>query len=139
MVSTERLSMMIHYNPIGSLTSLPRNSRVRVRYIAKIFTKSSINYNKNQLIHLQLSQGDINELYRSRSNSTRRNSNVEISNKTTPRGSGSKMDLLKSALEINHTKNNISNPSLWRNTDRTSNSKVNIILSSNRQYNNCIN
>ncbi|XP_077294603.1 uncharacterized protein LOC143917078 [Arctopsyche grandis] len=100
MVSTERLSMMIHYNPIGSLTSLPRNSRVR------------------------LSQGDINELYRSRSNSTRRNSNVEISNKTTPRGSGSKMDLLKSALEINHTKNNISNPALWRNTDRTSNSKL---------------
>lgn len=76
------------------------------------------------LIPSQLSQGDINELYRSRSNSTRRNSNVEISNKTT-RGSGSKMDLLKSALEINHTKNNISNPSLWRNTDRTSNSKVN--------------
>lgn len=30
MVSTERLSMMIHYNPIGSLTSLSRGSRVRV-------------------------------------------------------------------------------------------------------------
>lgn len=34
------------------------------------------------------------------------------------------MDLLKSALEINHTKNNTSNPSLSRHNERNSNNKV---------------
>lgn len=70
----------------------------------------------------QLSQGDINELCRSRSgsNSQRRCSNIEISPKT-PRGSGSKVDLLKSTLEISHHqgKGHISNPAL-ANSNRPS-------------------
>lgn len=90
-MSLERLHMITRFNPLGSLHSLPRGSRAR------------------------LSQGDINELCRSRSgsNSQRRCSNIEISPKT-PRGSASKVDLLKSALEISHHhgKGHISNPAL---------------------------
>ncbi|XP_047984965.1 uncharacterized protein LOC125225342 [Leguminivora glycinivorella] len=91
MISLERLHIITRYNPLGSLHSLPRGSRAR------------------------LSQGDINELYRSRSgsNSQRRCSNIEISPKT-PQGSASKVDLLRSALEIGHQhgKGHISNPML---------------------------
>ncbi|XP_072946601.1 major facilitator superfamily domain-containing protein 6-like isoform X2 [Epargyreus clarus] len=91
MVSLERLHMITRFNPLGSLHSLSRGSRAR------------------------LSQGDINELCRSRSgsNSQRRCSNIEISPKT-PQGSASKVDLLRSALEISHqqAKGHISNPVL---------------------------
>ncbi|KAI8438141.1 hypothetical protein MSG28_010768 [Choristoneura fumiferana] len=91
MISLERLHMITRFNPLGSLHSLPRGSRAR------------------------LSQGDINELYRSRSgsNSQRRCSNIEISPKT-PQGSGSKAHLLRSTLEISHQhgKGHISNPML---------------------------
>ncbi|XP_063357738.1 uncharacterized protein LOC134647335 [Cydia amplana] len=91
MISLERLHIITRFNPLGSLHSLPRGSRAR------------------------LSQGDINELYRSRSgsNSQRRCSNIEISPKT-PQGSASKVDLLRSALEIGHQhgKGHISNPML---------------------------
>ncbi|GBP13269.1 Major facilitator superfamily domain-containing protein 6 [Eumeta japonica] len=91
MVSLERLHMITRFNPLGSLHSLPRGSRAR------------------------LSQGDINELCRSRSgsNSQRRCSNIEISPKS-PRGSASKVDLLRSTLEISHHqgRGHISNPAL---------------------------
>ncbi|XP_028166617.1 uncharacterized protein LOC135085178 [Ostrinia nubilalis] len=84
MISLERLHMITRFNPLGSLHSLPRGSRSR------------------------FSQGDINEPCRSRSgsNAQRRGSNYE--------GSASKVDLLRSALEINHqnTKSHISNPVL---------------------------
>ncbi|KAJ0182735.1 hypothetical protein K1T71_002104 [Dendrolimus kikuchii] len=84
MVSLERLHMITRFNPLGSLHSLPRGSRSR------------------------FSQGDINEPCRSRSgsNSQRRGSNYE--------GSASKVDLLRSALEISHHhgKGHISNPVL---------------------------
>ncbi|XP_026758789.1 uncharacterized protein LOC113518188 [Galleria mellonella] len=84
MISLERLHMITRYNPLGSLHSLPRGSRSR------------------------FSQGDINEHCRSRSgsNSQRRGSNYE--------GSASKVDLLRSALEISHqnAKSHISNPVL---------------------------
>ncbi|KAL0851487.1 hypothetical protein ABMA28_007282 [Loxostege sticticalis] len=84
MISLERLHIITRYNPLGSLHSLPRGSRSR------------------------FSQGDINEPCRSRSgsNAQRRGSNYE--------GSASKVDLLRSALEINHqgTKSHISNPVL---------------------------
>ncbi|KAJ2940630.1 hypothetical protein O0L34_g14735 [Tuta absoluta] len=93
MISLERLHMITRYNPLGSLHSLPRGSRAR------------------------LSQGDINELCRSRSgsNSQRRCSNIEISPKTNQgSGSGSKVNLLRSTLEIGHQqgKSHISNPVL---------------------------
>ncbi|VVC91148.1 uncharacterized protein LOC126976383 [Leptidea sinapis] len=91
MVSLERLHIITRFNPLGSLHSLSRGSRAR------------------------LSQGDINELCRSRSgsNAQRRCSNIEISPKT-PQGSASKVDLLRSALEINHhqARGHISNPVL---------------------------
>ncbi|XP_075992975.1 uncharacterized protein LOC142987902 [Anticarsia gemmatalis] len=85
MISLERLHMITRFNPLGSLHSLPRGSRSR------------------------FSQGDINEHCRSRSgsNSQRRGSNYE--------GSASKVDLLRSALEISHHhtgKGHISNPVL---------------------------
>ncbi|CAH2102877.1 unnamed protein product [Euphydryas editha] len=91
MVSLERLHIITRFNPLGSLHSLSRGSRAR------------------------LSQGDINDICRSRSgsNSQRRCSNIEISPKT-PQGSASKVDLLRSALEINHHqgRGHISNPVL---------------------------
>ncbi|CAH0724604.1 unnamed protein product, partial [Brenthis ino] len=92
MISLERLHIITRFNPLGSLHSLSRGSRAR------------------------LSQGDINELCRSRSgsNSQRRCSNIEISPKT-PQSSVSKVDLLRSALEINHQQGKghiISNPVL---------------------------
>lgn len=80
---------------------------------------------------LQLSQGDINDLCRSRSgsNSQRRCSNIEISPKT-PQGSASKVDLLRSAIEISHqhgkTHNNVSNPVL-SNPSRPNHYKVSIV------------
>lgn len=78
MVSFERLSLMIEYNQIGSLTSLGRRG--------------------------EISTG------RSRSNSIRRGSyTIGMSNKPS-QGSASKVDLLKSALEVNHSRN--SNPQL---------------------------
>ncbi|XP_058447079.1 uncharacterized protein LOC131427687 isoform X1 [Malaya genurostris] len=68
-MSQERLSLMIKYNQIGSLTSLPRGSR-----------------------------GDVND-----SLSRRRSSyNIEFVRVPKGGGSASKVDLLKSALEINH-------------------------------------
>lgn len=76
MVSFERLSLMIEYNQIGSLTSLGR-------------------------------RGD-SEL-RNRSNSIRRGS-YSFGMSKPPQSSASKVDLLKSALEVNHSKN--SNPLL---------------------------
>uniref|UniRef100_A0A1Q3G563 Putative transporter n=1 Tax=Culex tarsalis TaxID=7177 RepID=A0A1Q3G563_CULTA len=72
-MSQERLSLMIKYNQIGSLTSLPRGSR-----------------------------GDVND-----SLSRRRSSyNIEIVRVPKGGGSASKVDLLKSALEINHKVSN---------------------------------
>ncbi|XP_034835100.1 major facilitator superfamily domain-containing protein 6-A-like [Maniola hyperantus] len=98
MVSLERLHIITRFNPLGSLHSLSRGSRAR------------------------LSQGDINELCRSRSgsNSQRRCSNIEISPKS-PQGSASKVDLLRSALEISHQqgKGHISNPVLSSQTRPT--------------------
>ncbi|XP_041975551.1 uncharacterized protein LOC121730529 [Aricia agestis] len=94
MVSLERLHMITRFNPLGSLHSLSRGSRAR------------------------LSQGDINELCRSRSgsNSQRRCSNIEISPKSPPptQISASKVDMLRSALEISHQQriSHISNPVL---------------------------
>ncbi|XP_022114941.1 uncharacterized protein LOC110993123 [Pieris rapae] len=94
MISLERLHMITRYNPLGSLHSLSRGSRAR------------------------LSQGDINELCRSRSgsNSQRRCSNIEISPKS--QSSASKVDLLRSALEVSHqqAKGHISNPVLSNRT-----------------------
>ncbi|CAH0694998.1 unnamed protein product [Spodoptera exigua] len=91
MISLERLHMITRFNPLGSLHSLPRGSRSR------------------------FSQGDINEHCRSRSgsNSQRRGSNYE--------GSASKVDMLRSAIEISHQhgRGHISNNSLCSN--RTSN------------------
>ncbi|KAJ8735332.1 hypothetical protein PYW07_006952 [Mythimna separata] len=90
MISLERLHMITRFNPLGSLHSLPRGSRSR------------------------FSQGDINEHCRSRSgsNTQRRGSNYE--------GSASKVDMLRSAIEINHHgRGHISNNSL--NSNRTSN------------------
>ncbi|XP_026731795.1 uncharacterized protein LOC113496690 [Trichoplusia ni] len=91
MISLERLHMITRFNPLGSLHSLPRGSRSR------------------------FSQGDINEHCRSRSgsNSQRRGSNYE--------GSASKVDMLRSAIEISHHhgRGHISNPGL--NSNRTSN------------------
>lgn len=76
MVSFERLSLMIEYNQIGSLTSLGRRG--------------------------EISTG------RSRSNSIRRGSyTIGMSNKPS-QSSASKVDLLKSALEVNHSKNSSS-------------------------------
>lgn len=85
MVSFERLSLMIEYNQIGSLTSLGRRG--------------------------EISTG------RSRSENIRRGSyTIGMSNKPS-QGSASKVDLLKSALEVNHSRN--SNPQL-----KNSNGKI---------------
>lgn len=82
MVSFERLSLMIEYNQIGSLTSLGR-------------------------------RGEIGRS-RSRSDSIRRGSyTIGMSNKPS-QSSASKVDLLKSALEVNHSRN--SNPQLKNST-----------------------
>lgn len=78
MVSFERLSLMIEYNQIGSLTSLGRRG--------------------------EISTG------RCKSDNIRRGSyTIGMSNKSS-QGSASKVDLLKSALEVNHSRN--SNPQL---------------------------
>lgn len=78
MVSFERLSLMIEYNQIGSLTSLGRRGEIGTA--------------------------------RSRSDSIRRGSyTIGMSNKPS-QSSASKVDLLKSALEVNHSRN--SNPQL---------------------------
>ncbi|XP_053695421.1 uncharacterized protein LOC128742947 [Sabethes cyaneus] len=89
-MSQERLSLMIKYNQIGSLTSLPRGSR-----------------------------GDVND-----SLSRRRSSyNIEFVRVPKGGGSASKVDLLKSALEINHK---VSQPHLRKEgkaSDQSLNSK----------------
>lgn len=74
-MSFERLSLMIEYNQIGSLTSLGRRS---IR--------------------------DHDTIIRARSNSIRRGS-YSIGMFKTSRGSASKVDLLKSAIEVNHSRN----------------------------------
>lgn len=79
MVSFERLSLMIEYNQIGSLTSLGRRF-------------------------------DPDNNVRNRSNSIRRGSyTIGMFNKPS-QSSTSKVDLLKSALEVNHSRK--SNPHL---------------------------
>lgn len=99
MVSFERLSLMIEYNQIGSLTSLGRRGDPEAR---------------------------------NRSNSIRRGS-------YTP-GSASKVDLLKSALEVNHSKH--SNPYLKNSSGylnrgiNSSNGKVRI-FKSNYLFSSC--
>ncbi|XP_055639140.1 uncharacterized protein LOC129777095 isoform X2 [Toxorhynchites rutilus septentrionalis] len=89
-MSQERLSLMIKYNQIGSLTSLPRGSR-----------------------------GDVTDTL------SRRRSSYNIEFVRAPKGGGSasKVDLLKSALEIN---NKISHPHLRKDgkaSDQSLNSK----------------
>ncbi|XP_053672952.1 uncharacterized protein LOC128723258 [Anopheles nili] len=68
-MSQERLSLMIKYNQIGSLTSLPRGSR-----------------------------GDVNDVFAKRRSSY----NIEFVRAQRGGGSASKVDLLKSAVDINH-------------------------------------
>ncbi|XP_058056912.1 uncharacterized protein LOC131208268 isoform X2 [Anopheles bellator] len=68
-MSQERLSLMIKYNQIGSLTSLPRGSR-----------------------------GDVNDAFARRRSSY----NIEFVRVQKGGGSASKVDLLKSAIDINH-------------------------------------
>uniref|UniRef100_A0A6E8W1E0 MFS_1_like domain-containing protein n=1 Tax=Anopheles coluzzii TaxID=1518534 RepID=A0A6E8W1E0_ANOCL len=68
-MSQERLSLMIKYNQIGSLTSLPRGSR-----------------------------GDVNDVFSKRRSSY----NIEFVRAQKGGGSASKVDLLKSAVDINH-------------------------------------
>uniref|UniRef100_A0A8D8GVN7 Major facilitator superfamily domain-containing protein 6-A n=1 Tax=Culex pipiens TaxID=7175 RepID=A0A8D8GVN7_CULPI len=89
-MSQERLSLMIKYNQIGSLTSLPRGSR-----------------------------GDVND-----SLSRRRSSyNIEIVRAPKGGGSASKVDLLKSALEINHKVSNTHLRKDGKNSDQSLDSK----------------
>lgn len=87
-MSQERLSLMIKFNQIGSLTSLPRGSKADIRdHLSQRRSSYNIDFNR---------RGG---------------------------GSASKVDLLKSALEINHkasnpsvmTKERASNQSLGRN------------------------
>lgn len=68
----------------------------------------------------QLSQGDINELCRSRSGSSsqRRCSNIEISPKT------NKVDLLRAALDVAANRRIISNPVLSSQNRPTNHYKV---------------
>lgn len=73
MVSFERLSLMIEYNQIGSLTSLGRKILVR----------------------------EHEAMLRTRSNSIRRESCIGIYKQ---RGSASKVDLLKSTIEFNQSR-----------------------------------
>lgn len=74
MVSFERLSLMIEYNQIGSLSSLGR-----------------------------LSRGEGDSIKRARSNSIRRGS-YNIGSVKQYRGSTSKVDLIKSSTEVSHTR-----------------------------------
>ncbi|XP_055376388.1 uncharacterized protein LOC129608737 isoform X2 [Condylostylus longicornis] len=86
-MSQERLCLMIKYNQIGSLTSLPRGSRVDIH---------------DHVLHRRSSY------------------NIESmkTSKTSTGGSASKVDLLKSALEINHK---VSNNSVLGKNEITSN------------------
>lgn len=89
-MSQERLSLMIKYNQIGSLTSLPRGSR-----------------------------GDVTD-----SLSRRRSSyNIEFVRAPKGGGSASKVDLLKSALEINHKVSNSHLRKDGKASDQSLNSK----------------
>lgn len=97
MVSFERLSLMIEYNQIGSLTSLSRRS---VR--------------------------EHDPVSRTRSNSIRRGS-YSIGMFKASRGSASKVDLLKSAIEVNHS----------RNSANFLNTQVQILMSKVNLFNNC--
>jgi len=86
-MSQERLCLMIKYNQIGSLTSLPRGSRVDIH---------------DHVLHRRSSY------------------NIESmkTSKTSTGGSASKVDLLKSALEINHK---VSNNSVLGKNENPSN------------------
>ncbi|XP_055856007.1 uncharacterized protein LOC129919182 isoform X1 [Episyrphus balteatus] len=84
-MSLERLSLMIKYNQIGSLTSLPRGSRVDIQ---------------DHLPH--------------------RRSSYNVEQIRVPRH-GSKVDILRSALEINHK---TSNNSVGGRVDKTSNQSL---------------
>lgn len=86
-MSQERLSLMIKFNQIGSLTSLPRGSKVDL---------------PDSLSHRRSSY------------------NIEFVKTTKSGGSASKVDLLKSALEINHRSSNTSVPSRKNNTSNQS-------------------
>ncbi|XP_065356882.1 uncharacterized protein LOC135951205 isoform X1 [Calliphora vicina] len=89
-MSLERLSLMIKYNQIGSLSSLPRGSR-----------------------------GDIHE------HLSIRRSSYNVESLRSPKhyiGSASKVDILRSALEINHKSSN--NSVLSKNDNRTSNQSL---------------
>ncbi|XP_055593474.1 uncharacterized protein LOC129744793 isoform X2 [Uranotaenia lowii] len=88
-MSQERLTLMIKYNQIGSLTSLPRGSR-----------------------------GDVTDSL------SRRRSSYNIEYVRAPKGGGSasKVDLLKSALEINHK---VSQPHLLRKDGKASDQSLN--------------
>lgn len=99
MVSFERLSLMIEYNQIGSLSSLGR-----------------------------LSRGETDPIKRARSNSIRRGS-YNIGSTKQYRGSASKVDLLKSSSEVNHTRG--STPQLKNSTgylSRNGSTKVDFIV-----------
>uniref|UniRef100_A0ABK9NDY7 Major facilitator superfamily associated domain-containing protein n=1 Tax=Glossina morsitans morsitans TaxID=37546 RepID=A0ABK9NDY7_GLOMM len=89
-MSLERLSLMIKYNQIGSLTSLPRGSR-----------------------------GDIHD------HLSIRRSSYNVESIRVPKhgiGSASKVDILRSALEINHKSSN--NSVLSKADNRTSNQSL---------------
>ncbi|RZC39487.1 uncharacterized protein BDFB_000239, partial [Asbolus verrucosus] len=89
MVSFERLSLVIEYNQIGSLSSLGR------------------------------SKDHHNLIVRARSNSIRRGSYSSGMFKVT-RSSNSKVDLLKSALEVNHSQTKIASGFLNRQNNHSS-------------------
>uniref|UniRef100_A0A1L8DEQ6 Putative transporter n=1 Tax=Nyssomyia neivai TaxID=330878 RepID=A0A1L8DEQ6_9DIPT len=86
-MSQERLSLMIKFNQIGSLTSLPRGSKMDL---------------PDSLSHRRSSY------------------NIEFVRAPKSGGSASKVDLLKSALEINHRSSNISVPNRKNNTSNQS-------------------
>ncbi|XP_055687030.1 uncharacterized protein LOC129792220 [Lutzomyia longipalpis] len=86
-MSQERLSLMIKFNQIGSLTSLPRGSKMDL---------------PDSLSHRRSSY------------------NIEFVKAPKSGGSASKVDLLKSALEINHRSSNISVPNRKNNTSNQS-------------------
>ncbi|KAI8118630.1 Major facilitator superfamily domain-containing protein 6 [Lucilia cuprina] len=89
-MSLERLSLMIKYNQIGSLSSLPRGSR-----------------------------GDIHD------HLSIRRSSYNVESLRSPKhgiGSASKVDILRSALEINHKSSN--NSVLSKTDNRTSNQSL---------------
>ncbi|XP_044315412.1 uncharacterized protein LOC108037935 isoform X2 [Drosophila rhopaloa] len=91
-MSLERLSLMIKYNQIGSLSSLPRGSRADIHDHLSVRRSS---YNVESLRGVP------------------RHSNI---------GSASKVDILRSALEINHKSSN--NSMLSKADNKTSNQSL---------------